>query len=221
MDGPLSLDATAVRAAMAAAGDQDVVKTFVKLAILADLDDEEIEALRNEAAKRSGISKRTITRMLRTALHELAAERQREAQERALAERSDPRPRVDVPDANAPWLAVMAILDEVISASSDGHPTAPRGIKGHGAFTGKRMSIEECAEMIERHVAFVDKNGRLVHLPTRFVRQLPQALMPFGWAHRAAYARALPPGWKYASCASCRLSRHTTAGLALGRLPDS
>jgi hypothetical protein len=63
MDGhalyELKLDAAAVRAAMAAASDQDVVKKFVKSATQADLDDEEIEALRNEAAKRSGISKRT------------------------------------------------------------------------------------------------------------------------------------------------------------------
>ena len=34
----------------------------------------------------------------------------------------------------------------------------------------KRMSIEECAEMIERHINFVDKNGRSVHLPTKFVK---------------------------------------------------
>ena len=54
---------------MAAASDRDVVKTFIKSATLADLDNEETEALRNETAKRSGISKRTITRMLRTALH--------------------------------------------------------------------------------------------------------------------------------------------------------
>ena len=180
MDGhalyELKLDAAAVRAAMAAASDRDVVKTFVKLATLADLDEEETERLRNEAAKRSGIGKRTITQMLRTALHELAAKRQYKAQERALAERNDPRPRVDVPDANAPWLVVMAILDEVISASSDGHP-APRGIKGHSAFTGKRMSIEECAEMIERHVEFVDKNGRSVRLPTKFVRHYLETRM--------------------------------------------
>ena len=43
MDGPLSLDAAAVRAAMAAASDQDVVKAFVKFAIPADLSSEEIE----------------------------------------------------------------------------------------------------------------------------------------------------------------------------------
>ena len=91
-------------------------------------------------------------------------------------ERNDPRPRVDVPDANAPWLAVMAILDEVIRTSSDGH-LAPRDIKGHSAFTGKRMSIEECAEMIERHVEFVDKNGRSVRLPTKFVRHYLETRM--------------------------------------------
>ena len=34
----------------------------------------------------------------------------------------------------------------------------------------KRMSVEECAEMIERHIDFVDKDGRSVHLPTKFVR---------------------------------------------------
>jgi hypothetical protein len=34
----------------------------------------------------------------------------------------------------------------------------------------KRMSIEECAEMIERHIDFVDDEGRSVHLPTKFVR---------------------------------------------------
>ena len=91
-------------------------------------------------------------------------------------ERNDPRPRVDVPDANAPWLLVMSILDEVISTSSDGHP-APRDIKGHSASAGKRMSIEECADMIERHVEFVDKNGRSVRLPTKFVRHYLETRM--------------------------------------------
>jgi hypothetical protein len=132
----LKLDAAAVRAAMAAASNQDVVKTFVKLAIQADLSDEEIEALRNEAAKRSGIGKRTIARMLRKALHDLATKRRHEARERALAEHNDPRPRLDVPDADAPWLPQMATLNEVIAASPAGHPTL-RDIEGYAAFTGK------------------------------------------------------------------------------------
>jgi hypothetical protein len=59
MDELPLLNAAAVRAAMVAtASDQDVVKVFVKSAIQADLNDEEIEVLRNEAAKRSGIGKR-------------------------------------------------------------------------------------------------------------------------------------------------------------------
>jgi hypothetical protein len=181
------LDATVVRAAMAAASDQDVVKTFVKLAILADLDDEEIEALRNEAARRSGISRRTIAKMLQESRCELVAKRQYEAQERALAERKLPRPRFDVPDKDTPPLAVMAILDEVIGHSvrdSGGRLTYARKVvlpRTH-AFSSldpepaqvlwsiRRMSIEACAEMIEQYVEFVDKKGRSVHLPTRFVR---------------------------------------------------
>jgi len=39
------------------------------------------------------------------------------------------------------------------------------------------MSIEECAEMIERHVEFVDKNGRSVRLPTKFVRHYLETRM--------------------------------------------
>jgi hypothetical protein len=34
----------------------------------------------------------------------------------------------------------------------------------------KKMTVEECAEMIERHIDFVDKDGRSVDLPTKFVR---------------------------------------------------
>ena len=34
----------------------------------------------------------------------------------------------------------------------------------------KKMSEAEVAEMIERHIDFVDKHGRSVHLPTKFVR---------------------------------------------------
>jgi hypothetical protein len=38
----------------------------------------------------------------------------------------------------------------------------------------KRMNEMECAEMIERHIDFVDENGRSVHLPMPFVRHYLQ-----------------------------------------------
>jgi hypothetical protein len=195
MDGPpratgdqAQLDVAAVRAAMAAVSNHDVVKTFVKFATQAGLDDEEIKSLRDKAAKRSGTSKRAITRMLQEARHELVAKRQYEAQERALAERKLPRPRFEVPGKDAPAQPVMAILDEAISYpilhDSEGCITYARKIvlPGMHAFSSldpepaqvlwsiRRMSIEVCAEMIEQYVEFVDKNGYSVHLPTKFVR---------------------------------------------------
>ena len=105
--------------------------------------------------------------------------------------RSDPRTRIEVPGKDTPRLAVMAILDTLIS------PRVPRDSEGHAVYTAKifvprihafstadvdqslpaperwvtrRMRVEECAEMIERHIEFVDKDGRSVHLPTKFVR---------------------------------------------------
>jgi hypothetical protein len=47
------------------------------------------------------------------------------------------------------------------------YPSATKQVGG----AIRRMSIEECAEMIERHVEFADKDGhRSVRLPARFVR---------------------------------------------------
>ena len=52
----LKHNSTSVRAAMAAASDSAVVKAFLKFALAAELSAEELEELRNEAAKRSGKS---------------------------------------------------------------------------------------------------------------------------------------------------------------------
>jgi hypothetical protein len=187
LDDP-KLDAIAVRAAMAAAGKHDVVKTFLKLAATqADLDEVETEMLRNEAARRSGTRKRIITQMLQEARHELAAKRQYEAQERALAERKLPRPRFDVPSKDVPAQSVMAILDEVVGypilRDSEGrithaskihlppvHAFSKEDEPAWGLWFIHRMSVEECAELIEHYVEFVDKDGRSVRLPTKFVR---------------------------------------------------
>jgi hypothetical protein len=106
-------------------------------------------------------------------------------------EHNDPRPRIEVPGKDASPLAVMAILEVLID------PPVPRDNEGRAIYVGKitvprihafstadvdqslpapeqwvtrRMSVEECAEMIERHIAFVSKDGRLVHLPIKFVR---------------------------------------------------
>ena len=70
----LKLNAAAVRAAMERADKEAVVQLFIELAVVADLDDEEIESLRNLAAEKSGINRRTITGMLKATLEKKAAQ---------------------------------------------------------------------------------------------------------------------------------------------------
>jgi hypothetical protein len=132
----LKHSAGTVRAAMDQAADDAVVKTFVKLALAADLSAAEIEELRNEAAKRSGLGKRTISNMLKTAQEERTAERKQQECESQLAERLDPRPWINVPDNDAPWLPQMDVLNEVIGGSTAAYPPA-RDIDGVAAFTSR------------------------------------------------------------------------------------
>jgi hypothetical protein len=132
----LKRNAASVRAAMAAAKNSDVVETFVKLALAAELSAEEVEVLRNEAAKRSGIGRRTIIQMLRAAEKERDAKRREEQRRRRLAERDDPRPAIRSPYEDEPWIPQMEVLNDTVGASIAGHPAA-RDIDGVAAFTGK------------------------------------------------------------------------------------
>ena len=74
----LKLDAAAVRASMEHADKQAVAKLFIELAMAADLDDGELERLRNLAAEKSGIDRRTITAMFKAAHEKKAAQRAQE-----------------------------------------------------------------------------------------------------------------------------------------------
>jgi hypothetical protein len=132
----LKHSAGTVRAAMDQAADDAVVKTFVKLALAADLSAAEIEELRNEAAERSGVGKRTVSNMLKTAQQERTAECERQECESQLAERLDPRPWINVPANDAPWLPQMDVLNEVIGGSTAAYPPA-RDIDGVAAFTSR------------------------------------------------------------------------------------
>jgi hypothetical protein len=201
----LRLGARAVRAAMDKASDADVVKTFVRLALAADLSEDETEELRNHAAERSGIAKRTVARALDAARREQAKRRVEEARERRLAERRDPRPEITAPYPDDPWLPVMGALNDVLAGSPDVVPpmrdidgvvtfTRMRQIANMHAFSGASANAEEregdlpapeqwlltranemqLAELVERHIDFVDGGGRNVHLAMPFVRHYMQ-----------------------------------------------
>jgi hypothetical protein len=124
-----------VRAAIDRATDDAVVKIFVKLALAADLTDEEIENLRNEAAKRSG-SLSAHQHDAQGGTQERAAKRKQRDRNRRIAERQDPRPAIRVPNDDAPWLPQMDLMNDVIGASAASHPPA-RDIDGVAALDGQ------------------------------------------------------------------------------------
>ena len=118
----LKLDLDAVRAAIVKAPRDQAAAIFVRGVLAGELDDDEIEVLRDLAADRSGVGKRALNRKLRAAREAQHRQRAREAQQRRAATRTDPRPQIDAPDRNAEWLPQMSIINEVLSASKDPEP---------------------------------------------------------------------------------------------------
>jgi hypothetical protein len=111
----LKLDAVAVHAAISTVEKDQVVTVFVRLALQADLTDDEEEALRNDAAERAGVGKRAVERRLKAAKQEQARQRAQEERDRRLAERSDPRPQLPAPADRAEWIPQIQAINEVLS----------------------------------------------------------------------------------------------------------
>ncbi len=196
-------DAHAVLTAMKAAPADEVIETFIRLALAADLAEGEIEELRDIAAKRSGISKRTILNTLKTAQERRAQQRKDEDHQRRLAQRHDTRPQIPAPAPDAPWVPEMNTLNEVLSRSAALEPPArnvdgvitqsrKRRIPGMHAYVHRRddepelpapeqwlltrLDEMQLAELIEHHIEYTDKKGRPVHLAPPFVRHYLQRL---------------------------------------------
>jgi len=105
----LKYDARAVRLRI-----NDSIDAFVRLALVADLDEVETKQIIDEVSERSGVGVRTITAKLKTAKQEQAQRRSEEARERRLAQRIDPRPQIPCPAVDAPWLPQMQSINEVV-----------------------------------------------------------------------------------------------------------
>jgi hypothetical protein len=120
----LKYDAAAVRSAIEKADKAEAVRTFIGLAVVADLSEQELEELRDLVAKLSGTGKLAIKTMLKAAQKEHAAKRAEHARKQRAAGRSDPRPLIFRPTVDAPWLPQMQILNEVLGASPARIPPA-------------------------------------------------------------------------------------------------
>ncbi len=198
----LRYDAGAVEAAISVAAKADAVGTFLRLVVMADLNPQELERLRNLVAAHSGTGVRTLDRMIKQAQQARVTQNARDASERRMAERLDPRPPVPAPPVDAPWLPQMNLLNEALGGANEPEPPARdmdgfmvqvrtrRAEKRHtltAAGTNQEENAEsrlpapeqplltrlgevELAELIERHIEYVDREGRSVHLASPFVR---------------------------------------------------
>lgn len=113
----LKHDVRSVEAAITAAPHTDAADVWVRMVLAAHLDDGEIAQLLELAHKKTGIGKRPLSHKLNAARQQQKQNRIKEEQQRQAAERLDPRPQFPVPAADAEWLPVMDILNEVIGQS--------------------------------------------------------------------------------------------------------
>src|SRR5262249_18060701 len=110
------LDADAVRPAIENAGKDKVVALFFDLVVVCDLDPIEIDTLLRLVAKKSGVRLRPLQAKLKETLEYRAVQRIKGARAKRLAERNDPRPPIDVPAYNAPWLPIADTVNAVLGA---------------------------------------------------------------------------------------------------------
>jgi hypothetical protein len=125
----LRFDAKAAREAVDAADDATVTDIFVQVSVGGDLDPAELEELRNVVSGRSGIGKRTLMVKLAGAKKAKSARDAEDRRNRRAATRKDPRPQLDAPAPEAPWIPVMDALNDVLSASKAVEPPM-RDIEG-------------------------------------------------------------------------------------------
>ena len=87
--------------------------------LASDLNDDEIDELVEQTAKHSKTGVRTIKGMLKKAAAKQKADEKVQERERRIAQRNDPRPMLDAPFPNAPWLPEMKAYDEILAQASD------------------------------------------------------------------------------------------------------
>jgi hypothetical protein len=132
----LKHDAASVRKAMEKAAKDDVVATFARLSVAADLDAIELADLRQLAKKLSGAGLRVIDNALKAAQQKQAAQNAKAARAHHAARRQDPRPQIRSPFPDEPWLPQMDVLNEVIGGVISAKPPS-RDIDGDAMWVRK------------------------------------------------------------------------------------
>jgi hypothetical protein len=188
----LKIDLGMARAMLRRAPVAEVDRLFVRLALEAEVDDAEVEKLRDLAAERGGTGKRTLNNLLKAARTERANQRAKAERQRRAAERTDPRPQLPAPPEDAETLPQTEILNGILGAATDPEPPM-RDITGrltrvwvrsvpniHGLGVERppemllltQLDLYGASELIEKYVEHVVETPvgpRTVRLGDRFV----------------------------------------------------
>src|SRR5262249_29479334 len=124
----LKYDAAAVRAELERARNA-VLSRLLALTFRAVLSPDELALLEEYVKSRSKIDLQIINRELKAARNADVARKAEAAREHRRAARRDPRPELLVPAEQAPWLPVMAALNEVLGQPAAEPPT--RDMEGY------------------------------------------------------------------------------------------
>ncbi len=118
----LKHDAANVEREMLAADPTEAADVLVRLLLLADLQPDDEQRLRELAIKLSGVKARPLGAKIKQARDEQKHQRANAERDRATATRDDRRKQLPVPLPDAERLPVLEALEEVLCASDDPEP---------------------------------------------------------------------------------------------------
>jgi hypothetical protein len=125
----LRYDTAAINAALANVPDDQAADLFVSMALHGDLTEHDTETLRNAVAARCGIGRRALAATHKQARKERDQQQRDEKQQARVANRQDPRPQVQVPKDDAPWIPQMGLISDVLGNVDLAEPPT-RNIEG-------------------------------------------------------------------------------------------
>jgi hypothetical protein len=118
----LKYDAASIAAFVAKATDTEAINVLARLVANGDVDDHDLDQLVEALVLRVKVGKMIIKRAVANARKGQARQRHQAEQDRHAAERTDPRPRLEAPLGDAPYLPVIEVLNDVHGASTADEP---------------------------------------------------------------------------------------------------
>jgi hypothetical protein len=118
----LKHDAASVEAAMRGADSAETANVFVRMVLLADINPDEEQRLRDLACELSGTTPRPLNARIKAARQQQEQQRAHARREQRTAQPRDRRLRLDAPDPDAERLPVILAVDEVLAGVTDAEP---------------------------------------------------------------------------------------------------